>query len=120
MEGCVRLQRHSKYSMMVREDLCPLRDFRQTHSESCRYVSFISGLVHITLPNATGEVWVQGGKYGLIIAADDAAASKYGHTTSYPGDADTVALQVPFKGGVAPNHTVLHSGPCTWPEMTGI
>jgi hypothetical protein len=106
--------------MMVREDLCPLRDFRQTHSESCRYVYFISGLAHITLPNATGEVWVQGGKYGLIIAADDAAVSKYGHTTSYPGDADTVALQVPFKGGVAPNHTVLHSGPCTWPEMTGI
>jgi hypothetical protein len=125
------LRRHSKYSTMVQEDLCPLKDFhsflipfsqcgRQAHSEPCRYVSFLSGLVHVTLPNATGEAWVQGGKYGLIIAADNAAVSKYGHITTYPGDADTVVLQVPFKGGVLPNHTVLHPGPCTWPEMAGI
>jgi hypothetical protein len=27
MEGCIRLRRHSKYSTMVWEDLCPLKDF---------------------------------------------------------------------------------------------
>ena len=87
---------------------------------SCRYVAFLSGLAHVTLPNATGEVWIQGGKYGLLIAVDNATVSKYGHITTYPSDADTVTLQVPFASGVAPNHTVLHEGPCTWPEMTGI
>jgi hypothetical protein len=76
-------------------------------------------LAHITFPNATDEVWVQGGKYGLIIAVDKAAVSKYGHNTTYPSDADTVTLQVPFSSGVIPNHTVLHNGPCTWPEMAG-
>lgn len=88
--------------------------------QSARYVSFLSGLAHITLPNATGEAWVQGGKYGLIVVVDNAAASKYGHVTTYPSDADTVALQVPFLNGVTPNHTVLHPGPCSWPEMAGI
>jgi len=85
-----------------------------------QYVAFLSGLAHVTLPNATGEVWIQGGKYGLLIAVDNAAVSKYGHITTYPSDADTVTLQVPFASGVAPDHTVLHEGPCTWPEMTGI
>jgi hypothetical protein len=85
-----------------------------------RYVAFLSGLAHITLPNAAEEVWVQGGKYGLIIAVDNAVVSEYGHITTYPSDADTVALQVPFSSGVIPNHMALHQGPCRWPEMAGI
>jgi hypothetical protein len=48
----------------------------------------------------------------LIIAVDNAVVSEYGHITTYPSDADTAALQVPFSSGVIPNHTVLHQGPC--------
>lgn len=56
----------------------------------------------------------------MIIAADTADVSKYGHITTYPSDADTVALQTPFAGGIAPDHTVLHSGPCGWEDMVGL
>ena len=74
----------------------------------------------MTLPNATGEAWVQGGKYGLIIAVDNAAVSIYGHITTYPSDSDTVTLQIIFSNGQIPAHTVLYQGPCLWEEMTGI
>ncbi|KAE9967854.1 hypothetical protein EG328_007946 [Venturia inaequalis] len=89
-----------------------------------QFVLFMSGLAHVTLPNTTisptTSAWVQGGKYGLIIAADTSGVSKYGHATAYPSDADTVALQVPFKDGIIPDHTVLYDGPCLWSEMIGV
>lgn len=85
-----------------------------------RIVVFLSGLAHVTLPNSTDEAWIQGGRYGTIIAVDTAAVSKFGHITTYPSDADTVALAIPFENGVFPKHTVLHSGPCTFPELTGV
>lgn len=56
----------------------------------------------------------------MVIAVDTAAVSDLGHITNYPSDADTVALEIPFEKGVFPNHTVLHRGPCTYPELTGI
>jgi hypothetical protein len=85
-----------------------------------QFVVFLSGLAHITLPNSTAEAWVQGGKYGMIIAADSAEYSTYGHITSYPSDADTVALQIPFEGGYYPTHSLLYEGPCRWSEVIGI
>lgn len=78
----------------------------------------------MTLPNTTTtpttEAWVQGGKFGLIIAADTPDVSKYGHISTYPTDSDTVALQIPFKAGYIPEHTVLYPGPCQWSELVGI
>lgn len=71
---------------------------------------FLSGLAHITLPNATGEAWVSGGKYGLIYASDIADVSDGGHITVYPSDEITVALQIPTSG--IPEHIVVHDGPC--------
>ena len=65
-------------------------------------------------------MWVQGGKYGVLLAVDNAAVSRFGHVTTYPGDADTVALQVPFEAGTQPKHSVLYEGPCRWSEMVGI
>jgi hypothetical protein len=89
-----------------------------------RYVAFLTGLAHVTLPNtpisSKTEAWVQGGKYGLILAVDTFTVSTLGHATEYPGDADTVALQIPLKDGIVPTHTVLYEGPCQWNEMTGI
>ena len=55
-------------------------------------VAFLSGLAHVTLPNSTGEAWITGGKYGLIVAADRDATD--GHFTRYPSAEDTIALQV--------------------------
>jgi hypothetical protein len=36
-----------------------------------------------------------------------------GHYTAYPSGQFTHALQIPFKGGVLPGHTVQHSGTCS-------
>jgi hypothetical protein len=36
---------------------------------------FLSGLGHITLPDSSLEVWIQGGKYGIILATDTREAS---------------------------------------------
>jgi hypothetical protein len=89
-----------------------------------RLVAFLSGLIHVTLPNTTisptTSAWIQGGKYGLVVAVDTANVSKYGHVTEYPSDADTVSLQIPFKDGKIPDHKVLYDGPCSWTEMVGI
>jgi hypothetical protein len=94
------------------------------HDGNNRYVTFLSGLAHITLPNTTAspttEAWIQGGKYGMLIAVDTADVSKYGHITTYPSDADAVSLQIPFKSGSVPAHTVLYEGPCKWSEMVGL
>jgi hypothetical protein len=85
-----------------------------------RYVVFLSGLAHVTLPNEPGEAWIQGGKYGLIIAADGGGASKDGHITTYPSAADTATLQIPFAPGKIPDHSVLYPGPCAYSDMVGI
>jgi hypothetical protein len=85
-----------------------------------QFVVFLSGLAHITLPNSTAEAWVQGGQYGMIIAADSTEYSTYGHITTYPSRADTVALQIPFGGGYYPTHSLLYEGPCRWSEVIGI
>ena len=51
-----------------------------------------------------------GGADGLIIAVDTVGT---GHNTSYPSNAETRALQIPFADGIIPAHVVLHSGACT-------
>lgn len=84
-----------------------------------RFVLFSSGLIHITLPNSTDDVWIHGGKYGLIVAADTRDVSTLGHRTEYPSAADTVALQVPIAEGSKFNHRILHPGACTEQEMAG-
>ena len=83
-----------------------------THIPSLeRWVAFLSGLAHITLPNSTVDAYVPGGKNGFIFAADTAAVSANGHSTNYPSGSETIALQIPT-GGTIPQHNVLHSGPC--------
>lgn len=56
----------------------------------------------------------------MIVATDTADKSTYGHITTYPSDADTIALQIPFAGGIIPFHDVLYDGPCAWDDMVGI
>jgi hypothetical protein len=77
----------------------------------------MSGLVHISLPDSPHQAWVQGGRYGIIIAADTKTVSKTGHITEFPGGDDTVIAQFSFKDGVLPGHTVLYDGPCDFREL---
>lgn len=81
---------------------------------------FTTGLIHITLPNGTDETWIQGGKYGLIIAADTKDVSAHGHRTEYPGAADTIALQVPLRDGAKFDYVLLHPGPCLEADTIGV
>lgn len=78
---------------------------------------FLSGLVHITLPNSTTEAWVAGGKNGAILALDTRDVSFLGHYTSYPSKDSTVSLEIPLSAGVVPDHRVLHAGSCQGEEL---
>ncbi|KZZ96484.1 hypothetical protein AAL_03713 [Moelleriella libera RCEF 2490] len=90
------------------------------HAPAFQYVLFTTGLAHITLYKGTQEAWVQGGKYGLIIAADTADCTTHGHRTRYPGAADTVSLEIPFRDRRAFKYKVLHPGACFPAETFGI
>lgn len=114
MEDSTRRQQFSEW-IPHRRTLEMSARYRDT--DLCeRLVYFTTGLVHVTLPNGTDEAWVQGGKYGLIVAADTADVSTHGHRTGYPGNEATIALQVPFSSAGF-GHDVLHRGPCTYGEM---
>ncbi|EFY84552.1 hypothetical protein J3459_013583 [Metarhizium acridum] len=90
------------------------------HAPAFQYVLFISGLVHISLYKGKDEAWIQGGKYGLIIAADTADRTTHGHLTRYPSAADTVAVSLPIKDRDGFKYSVLHQGPCTEDEVVGL
>ena len=81
-----------------------------------RYVVFLSGLTHVTIPNSKEEAWFRGGQHGLIIAADTADVSPLGHISSTE-DKSVDGLQIPTAGGKTPAHSVLHPGVCRASEM---
>ncbi|PFH62466.1 hypothetical protein XA68_13368 [Ophiocordyceps unilateralis] len=85
-----------------------------------QFVFFASGSALITLPNGTDKAMVEGGKNGLIIAADTADVSRHGHRTQYLSDENTVSLQVPIRNPEDFEHKVLHDGACTKAETSGI
>ncbi len=73
-------------------------------------VHFLSGLAHVTLPQDDhSDLWIIGGKGGLLFAVDVAGT---GHYTTYPSDQETVAITAPFNGGQVPEHDVIAEGPC--------
>ncbi|KAK6954463.1 hypothetical protein Daesc_004430 [Daldinia eschscholtzii] len=74
----------------------------------------------VTLPNATDEAIVHGGRYGLIYIDDTADVSVWGHRTTYPGYDDTILLMIPVRDSINPPHTVLYDGPCKVEELAGI
>ncbi|KAI0842020.1 hypothetical protein F5Y06DRAFT_258836 [Hypoxylon sp. FL0890] len=85
-----------------------------------QYVWFVTGLIHLSLPNGTDEAIVNGGRYGLIFADDTSDISGWGHRTQYPGGDETVAIQIPVKDNVRPPYKVLHGGACTLGETVGV
>lgn len=85
-----------------------------------RFVWFVSGLIHLSLHRGDDEAWIQGGKYGLIAAADTSDVSRHGHSTTYPSDADTVALAFPLAPDEKFEYTILRNGPCKEEDMIGL
>ena len=72
-------------------------------------VHFVSGIAHITLPDATQDLWLVGGAGGLLFATDTTGS---GHITRYPSDQETVGLLAPFEGGRVPGYEVVKEGAC--------
>lgn len=70
----------------------------------------LSGLAHVTFPYNDHELWIQGGTEGGLIVANDIQG--IGHFTEYPGKEESVALQLPFKDGIVPDHEVVGRGAC--------
>lgn len=93
---------------------------RITDSDFSRYVILLSGLAKISLYEGDEEVWLHGGKYGLIIAADTADRTREGHRTEYPSAADSIAMEIPIRDREGFKYTVLHSGACRESDMTGL
>ncbi|KAI1077723.1 hypothetical protein F5B20DRAFT_551140 [Whalleya microplaca] len=86
-----------------------------------QWVAFVSGLAHLSLPDdPEASAYVLGGDFGLIFAADTADVSQQGHITRYPGNTETIALQIPTRNGTVPPHNVLHAGPCGANEVSGV
>jgi hypothetical protein len=56
-----------------------------------------------------------GSPHQILIAGDTDVRSP-GHLTYYPGDGETVALQIPISEGVVPGYSVVHDGGCTGDE----
>jgi hypothetical protein len=73
------------------------------------YFILLTGQAHVTFPYHSQEVWIEQGMNDILIASD---IKGIGHFTAYPGDEETRALQVPFKGGMVPMHRVLWKGAC--------
>jgi hypothetical protein len=91
----------------------------------CRLTVILNGLIRITTPYmapgtnsstfTTSVAYLVPGTLSssVLIAADLAATSTIaGHYTEFPGDEQTVLVQVPFLNNDIPAHTVLHHGSC--------
>jgi hypothetical protein len=73
----------------------------------------LSGEAHVTFPYNDEELWIRSvgeGGESLIVAVD---VRGEGHFTEYPGERESVALQVPFRDGIPPDHRVLGKGNCS-------
>ena len=85
----------------------------------------MAGQVHIKtpssgLPDKFNEVYIEGGRYGWLIAADTADIAAQGHVTDFPSDERTVIAQFLVKGNKPPPHSVLHHGPCVEEDFAGL
>ena len=75
----------------------------------------LSGLAHVTLPDGVDKLYIVEGVNPLIVAAD---VRGEGHYTEYPSDKPSVALQIPFKDGMVPEHRVVSEGVCGSGDVT--
>jgi len=81
------------------------------HPPHNMFFILLSGVAHVRLPTDPDSdgLWIRQGVNPLIVATDTMGL---GHYTDYPGDTETVALQVPLKDGQVPEHVVVGNGAC--------
>lgn len=80
----------------------------------------LNGLIRITTPyapaplNNTVAYISPGTLTSSILVAADLKATSYlsGHYTEFPGNEQTVLVQLPFANDLAPEYVVLYDGPC--------
>ncbi|KAK9772421.1 hypothetical protein SCAR479_10959 [Seiridium cardinale] len=90
----------------------------------------LNGLIHVSAPAAAtpshssyesatpispeGACFQPGTLSSSVLIAADLKNNSYvaGHWTEFPGNEPTVLVQTPFVDNKAPDHTVLHDGPC--------
>jgi hypothetical protein len=99
--------------MLVSSKTYPLAYETQVHDRAVRPHTH-QNILNSTLGASVSDVWVESGRYSLIIAADIPSRSQYGHFAEFPGDTITVLVQVPTANGEIPDHDLLHMGPCGW------
>jgi hypothetical protein len=75
----------------------------------------LSGLIKVSVPDRDQEVMIPGGKNALLIAVDTPDVSETGHVSEVLEE--TIILQIPFAGGVIPEHTVLYHDACSCDEL---
>lgn len=63
----------------------------------------------MTLPHGDDDLYIMEGVNNLMVAND---VRSEGHFTDYPSDKPSVALQIPFRDGQLPKHSVMHEGVC--------
>lgn len=113
--GTINNAAQIQYSTSPMVNLVMLTQFR-------RYSLIMSGLAHISTPDSglpahLNDVWLSGGRHGMLIAADLKEIAEKGHITEFPSQDRTLIAQFPVAGNKAPEHQVLHVGPCTWVDL---
>jgi hypothetical protein len=53
----------------------------------------------------------------MLIAADLKELAAKGHVTKFPGQDRTIIAEFPVAGNKAPEHSILHPGPCTLADL---
>ncbi|KAI9830192.1 MAG: hypothetical protein M1826_004994 [Phylliscum demangeonii] len=67
-----------------------------------QYIAVLDGLVHITIPNSTQELWLGPGQTPLFLATDTILISDNGHDTIFPTRQQTTSLQIQPAGDSVP------------------
>ncbi|KAI1173045.1 hypothetical protein F4777DRAFT_478608 [Nemania sp. FL0916] len=87
-----------------------------------QWIIVLNGMSRIVLAdNSTFTVSNDGGESSFLFFADTPAVSRQGHKNYYPGDTETIFLQIPTRDGKIPEHRVLlDDAPCTSAEFVGL
>lgn len=99
------------HAMYASPTIAPYSQILRAKQINNRFFILLTGLAHVTLPSDPegAGLYIVEGVNPLMIAAD---CWGEGHFTSYPGDKETVALQVPFTDGEMPEHEIVGEGVC--------
>ncbi|CAI6044706.1 unnamed protein product [Clonostachys chloroleuca] len=86
-----------------------------------RWLVKIAGHGVVTVPSDPSQVaYIGDPESSFLFAMDTAEISDEGHRSVYPGNTQTIVMQIPTVDNLVPDHTVLHSGPCVSKDYTSL